>query len=147
MSWSDIMGLISKAPEAGALKVHLEAAWKESDELKEKLGKLAEELTVLTKENRELRNENSAIKAELASFDHKAILVDIGPCLLKRNKQGQFLPGEYCHKCHEPLKPGQYHDYKSYFCERCLTYIKATDIESAKDKFNKQTTANDTSDS
>ena len=104
MGWLDIMNILSKAPEVGALKVHLEAAWKKEEELNERVGKLADENTTLQQENRALREQLETLLKEKAERRNKAIVIDIGPCLIKKYVDGQRMDGFYCSECKEQLR-------------------------------------------
>ena len=137
ISWLDILSWACKAPEAAALKVHLDAAWRESEELRAKINGLAGEITELNKENRGLRAEVTALKERLEALNHEALLIDIGPCIIKSYKDGSIMDGMYCQACKELMGKVLFaHDgsYK-YSCRRCRINFSADLVDLAFAKY------------
>ncbi len=61
------------------------------------------------------------MRSQLAAFDGKAKLVEIGPCFVKVTAQGKRLPGVYCPACHMPMHKGEYRvaGIYHYACMKC----------------------------
>lgn len=132
MAWFEIMNIVSKAPEAAALKVHLEAEYRKSEEMEKRLAKLADENSELSKENRTLRNDNGSLREELQILRAKPILVDIGPCSIKRYKDKPVLPGFYCNACGATLDRADYSSWPdSYCCQRCKDFRPGKSVDEA----------------
>lgn len=65
---------------------------------------------------------------EVASFDGKAKLVDIGPCFIKEDKAGERLEGFYCSVCHTVMERRTYYGHKrehTELCQKCNIEILA----------------------
>ena len=86
----------------------------------------------LLRENRELRKGNESLKAKIAEYEHKPAMVDIGPCAIKLNKNGNPLLGFYCNACGSLLDRAHYDAFGDAFaCQKCKDYRVAAAVDDA----------------
>lgn len=102
-----------------ALRERLAHAQDLMAEAEKKLSALAEENAALLKENRDLR-------IEVDSHGRSSILIDIGPCFIKTDKEETRLVGFYCSNCKTVLDRANYSgEGASLHCPKCQAFVVA----------------------
>lgn|GEM_PF-3770011 len=128
----EALTLAKEAQTLPVLRERLALAHEQLVIAEKQVDELELEITDLFRENRELRKENESFRAKVAEYEHKPIVVDIGPCAIKLNKQGQKLVGFYCNAC-----GSQYDGYYSerhgqmIHCRKCGEHKPSRDADEA----------------
>lgn len=72
------------------------------------------------------------LRSQLAAFDGRARLVEIGPCFVKETADGRPLEGVYCPDCKMPMNKEHYRGNHEvyYLCMKCSIRLPAALVES-----------------
>lgn len=123
MGLSALFQAIKDVRTVAALKIHLESAIKEAEELKKKAVSLEAENVELLRENRELRHRLEQISTVPEYFD-------AGICRFKKMPDGKFGPTPYCANCDAPLSEAKTN--KIWLCTKCQNPYKHQEILKAR---------------
>lgn len=131
MDWAGLIESLGAIPTASALKVHLEAAMREMEELKRKV-------TALETEKAELLRENGDQKKRLEELTQKNKTVSIGPCLIKFDNKGEVLPGFYCLTCEGAFSKITYKAKPILHCGKCDTILDQNEATRALRQYRRE---------
>lgn len=107
--------------------------------LREHVAFMAEKLTAaensLAKAEGKLEaqaEEIEKLRSQLAAWNGKAKLVEIGPCFVKETSDGTPLEGVYCPDCKMPMDKGEYGASGElyYHCMKCDVRLPAEIVDS-----------------
>lgn len=73
------------------------------------------------------------LRSQLAAWNGKAKLVEIGPCFVKETSDGSPLEGVYCPDCKMPMDKGEYGvpGELYYHCMKCDVRLPAEIVDSS----------------
>ena len=106
--------------------------------LSDKLAHAEKDLAKAENKLEEANKELVELRSRLASFDGRAQLLEIGPCLIKTASSGQRLEGVYCPHCHSYMEKGKYKPFSDdyvYLCSKCDFMLSSKVVESALESF------------
>ena len=131
---------IAAIPTVEAQKANIEFLREKFVAAEKEISKLKEENIDLSRENRALVRRACEAEEKLKSMEYNPLIVDIGPCKIKIDKDKSMLDGYYCPKCDMLLQRGEYDFLKDILVCLCCkgVQIKGVIADSAKEAFMKR---------